>query len=511
MVKMSEYRYFFVLALVAQIFTALLATEPFARTKVNFIKRHYEHRLFSKRHLFFGNNNATSMMIFFTTGDEDQYVNWEWFWQDKQQWGKTAYLFIEDEQNSWFLGKNNNKSVDNYSSLIAHYITKLGLAYDKVIAVGGSMGGYGALFYATLLGFQGALVINPDVHEHTLGANKLKNKVGNNWKNLDAILDEHPYKVHVSLAFGQKAAEQDGGYALLDRLQRKNITTVIRRYQPYKKNDAESFKKFLEEEVDYLLSQQSGITSRIVDEEIDELFPDETRSSVYRFPMEKMAYIKDHYECTLFDQQHLFYPAKNAKRLLIFFTGAVKNRYSMWSWFWRDDEAWQDTAYLFVKDDSLCWYLGNNERSLVEDYKELIAYYMWQTGVSRDAVYTIGASMGGYGALFYATALGFKGAIVLNPQVTKAYASHFSIDNTQDRWLNLDEHITLASTVPHLSLVACLEKSDQLAGYTLIDTYKAKLATMIIRRDQSILHTGSSVFTKSFIEREVAFFEQQMR
>ena len=102
-------------------------------------------------------------------------------------------------------------------------------------------------------------------------------------------------------------------------------------------------------------------------------------TSIYtneNFSPKKIEYIKAKYEHTMFGKEFLFYPAQEPKRLLIFFNGATKNRYMMFSWFWNDKEIWKDTAYLFLKDDTTCWYLGNNEISLIEDFSRIINHHI---------------------------------------------------------------------------------------------------------------------------------------
>lgn len=111
---------------------------------------------------------------------------------------------------------------------------------------------------------------------------------------------------------------------------------------------------------------------------------------------EQVDYIIKKYECIKFGKPHLFYPAKNPKRLLIVFAGAgAKGQYNLFSWYWRDDENWADVAYLFLRDDDVCWYIGNNEQDFIPDYSNLIRHYINTCKLDNSNVYTIGSSMGG--------------------------------------------------------------------------------------------------------------------
>jgi hypothetical protein len=230
-----------------------------------------------------------------------------------------------------------------------------------------------------------------------------------------------------------------------------------------------------------------------------------------KLSIEKINYIKSKYEHKMFGKECLFYPAQKAKRLLILFNGATKNRYMMLTWFWRDNEKWEDTAYLFLKDDDFCWYIGNDEKSTIPDYTNIINHFIAECKIKNDQVFTIGGSMGGYGAVLYATMLELKGAIVVNPQVDKASNDvRFLIGNTQSRWQDLDKVIASYQTIPMISLIFANRPDDQAASYTLIEELKKKTTLLIIRRFLSKQHAiAGTVLSTSFIDSEIAYMEQQ--
>jgi hypothetical protein len=232
---------------------------------------------------------------------------------------------------------------------------------------------------------------------------------------------------------------------------------------------------------------------------------------VQKFSQENMINIKRKYEHTLFDKQHLFYPASHAQRLLIFFTGAQKNKYLMWSWFWTDKENWKNTAYLFLKDDDFCWYIGNDEKSFIEDYSKIIKHYIAECHLTADRVITIGSSMGAYGAILYAALLELKGVIALNPQVNKESNEiiRYELQNTGSRWIDLDKFIAACQKVPCISLVFAYDPRDQAASYALIDALNDKTNLLILRRFPSQHHAiGPLVFSKKFLADEIDYIEK---
>jgi hypothetical protein len=228
-------------------------------------------------------------------------------------------------------------------------------------------------------------------------------------------------------------------------------------------------------------------------------------------PKERIDYVRRSYEHTMFNKQYLFYPAEKPTYLYIIFTSAVKNKYEMWSWFWRDSEKWTNTAYLFLKDEDFCWYLGNNECSFVEDYSRIINYHISLTKVSKSNAFTIGGSMGGYAAIFYATILGLGGVFAFNPQINQSSNTkniRFALGNTGNKWVNLDELIASYKTTPAISLLYGEYSKDLSAACDLINVLKAKQCLVIFRHTGLQGHKGFRL-SKKFIESDLTFFKKQ--
>jgi len=217
---------------------------------------------------------------------------------------------------------------------------------------------------------------------------------------------------------------------------------------------------------------------------------------------EKISYVKQKYEHIFAQKEYLFYPAKNPKSLVIVFTSAVKNKYEMWSWFWKETEDWHDEAYLFLKDDDFCWYLGNDKQSFIEAYTSIINHHIALTKVPKDHVFTIGGSMGGYAAIFYAATLGLGGTIAYNPQVNKASNSRrISLENTGNKWQDLDTLLASYEKLPMLSLTCGNYSKDLRAACALVDVFKTKKSLIILRHVALPGHKGLNV-TKN-ISKEI--------
>lgn len=228
----------------------------------------------------------------------------------------------------------------------------------------------------------------------------------------------------------------------------------------------------------------------------------------YKYDPVQIAYVKSIYEQSLYGIDFLFYPAKQPQRLYVLCNGATIGKYTMWSWFWRDDEVWEDTAYLFLKDDAIRWYLGTQEEPLTDTYCAIINTVMHWCGLTANQVYTIGHSMGGYAALHFALKLGLAGAFVLRPQIDwQTAAQYFSVKKLQDIWVDLDMLVRTATNIPLLYLQYGEFVPDKQAGLHLLAALIEKKAFVILEKTTNEEHTGYHP-SKVYIEATLAYMEK---
>ncbi len=227
---------------------------------------------------------------------------------------------------------------------------------------------------------------------------------------------------------------------------------------------------------------------------------DETRAR-----SELIEYVKNKYEQSLHGIEYLLYPAQNPRRLFILFNGATVGKYTMWSWFWRADESWDDTAYLFLKDDDIRWYLGSEDNSKVGAYRDIINHVIQSLGLTNSQVCTIGHSMGGYAALYYGLQLHVGCIYVFRPQVTwQAAALHYSVKKLRNIWIDLDLLVRRHETVPRLYMQYGEFLPDTIAAHAFIDAYTEKQGIMIIEHTNHPEHLGYYP-TQKQIESTVQF------
>lgn len=226
----------------------------------------------------------------------------------------------------------------------------------------------------------------------------------------------------------------------------------------------------------------------------------------------KIEYVVSKYEHIYEGKHCLFYPAIKPKKMIVIFNSATPGKYSFWSWFWQDNEAWQDTAYLFLRDDLLGWYMGTGQESFVESYTKIIRKFMQQSNLNSQQVVAMGYSAGGYGALYYAVTMKLKGAVIFDPQINYASARSdgmFAVHLPGEHWQDIDKIIEKSDYVPIVSITFGSYFRDVNAAHALIAVLKKKKASLIVHNTKLPTHTGViNNLSKSFIERELLYIDR---
>lgn len=227
------------------------------------------------------------------------------------------------------------------------------------------------------------------------------------------------------------------------------------------------------------------------------------------------AYVRQKYGSIFQGQHYVLYPAKNASRLCVLFSSMGPNRFDRYSWYWDDAENWQDTAYLFIKDDTFRYFLGDDSQPLAQTFRKLIMLAMEMHGLTNKQVFTVGGSMGGYAALYYASFLRLNGAIISNPQLDYASARAHQFENwerqirsTGSQWQDLSEFIFRNEEIPNIYIEYGLYRADWLAATKLIEAVRGASESLLIAR--KVKWTGHTVnnLSKITIQTALEFFER---
>lgn len=194
-------------------------------------------------------------------------------------------------------------------------------------------------------------------------------------------------------------------------------------------------------------------------------------------------YVLSRYEREYNGKPYLLFPGGKPRRLLVLFSGnAGRKTYNRYSWYWDKTECWEgDTAFLFLADADSHWYVGRSGENDVADFSHIISSVLAELKLTpRDAV-TIGASMGGYGALFYGIRLGLAGVIAVNPQLCFASALEYKEPSWETKMrecgTNFCDLVTLMGAHGPLPAIY-LETSDNPADVAGLDDFLLKAKTL---------------------------------
>ena len=200
---------------------------------------------------------------------------------------------------------------------------------------------------------------------------------------------------------------------------------------------------------------------------------------------------------TIFGQEVVYIPSITESRgLLVFFSAMdIKHRYDRINWF-KSVNIRNGFSFLFLNNSEYNYYLGNDYSPSFHTFKKIIMHFSKGEGCS-DNIYTVGSSMGGYAAIYYAFKMQLKGAIVGVPQVNKKFAlmhTHKNwtkaINSTGCQWEDLDVMLNQ----PHLALPKLYLEygnypADKYAALSLLEIYQNRSGLIITRKAAGNEHT----------------------
>ena len=250
-------------------------------------------------------------------------------------------------------------------------------------------------------------------------------------------------------------------------------------------------------------------------------FSEDVLAQVYQELFDRMpfsrSYIIRHYEHQHGGKDYLVFPARGHKpqRLLVIFSGNVgRKTYNRYSWYWDETEKWQgDAVYLFLNDIESHWYVGragSQERMI---YREIITRVMKGYDLPASAVITVGASMGGYGAILYAVDLGLRAAIAVHPQVCFRSALRYkegsweaSLRECGENFRDLSDEVFRHDHRPVIYLENGDYEADQVGCDDLIEALQRRKSLVIQRKTGNAGHLTDNP-SRGQIDALVTFIE----
>jgi hypothetical protein len=156
----------------------------------------------------------------------------------------------------------------------------------------------------------------------------------------------------------------------------------------------------------------------------------------------------------------IVFEPNSVSRIVVSFTGMQLGNYNKWSWYYQDYQQ-STTLFIVFKDDEHLYYLNRDERSVVREHYDFIQHYITKYNMTNKQVITVGSSMGGYAAIYYAFLFDFKLAIASVPIVDyesalliKPYNTWTrKMDQLGDNWIDLDKFLDTTKSTTKVYLI----------------------------------------------------------
>lgn len=179
------------------------------------------------------------------------------------------------------------------------------------------------------------------------------------------------------------------------------------------------------------------------------------------------------------------------KKMVISFSSMGSLNYSRISWFCGQKDL-DDYIFLFLYDKDNQFYQGANNFDL---FKKIIFRTMSKYDIKKEHVYTVGNSMGGAAAIYYAAVLGLNGAIAANPQYNIIISTlHSSPSWTQcmkksGEFRSIDDILDQVNGLPKVFIECSSYLPDFYAAQEYIKVWSAHGSCIIAQHNRSLEHS----------------------
>ena len=205
----------------------------------------------------------------------------------------------------------------------------------------------------------------------------------------------------------------------------------------------------------------------------------------------------DQHRVTYHSVDALVFEPTQVDKILVSFTGMQIGHYNRWSWFC--DRYQQDnTLYIVFKDDDRLFYLDREPQNPVSTHHaDFILDKLAKHQLDSKKLYTLGTSMGGYSAIYFAFRLDAYAAITSSPLVDIDSATPTVNPNTDvlepttnlwsrqmaalgNTWIDLDQYVLQSAATPRIFLTHGTYRPDLAAVTKLTAALKEKNISYII-------------------------------
>jgi len=198
-----------------------------AHASIEYVKKKYEHKTNDIDYLWYPAKKPKQLWIIFGGAIPDRYSRWSWFWNSEEQWEDISYLFLRDDNRTWYFGTPEQPLTETYCSIIKDVMLASHLSEKDIFMIGNSMGGYAALRFGLLLGVRGILAIRPQTEWMSAVQFHGVKKLSGLWIDIEDLILQSNHIPFIYLHFGIFGPDKQAIKKCLKALSVKPSTIII--------------------------------------------------------------------------------------------------------------------------------------------------------------------------------------------------------------------------------------------------------------------------------------------
>jgi hypothetical protein len=189
--------------------------------------------------VFYPSNNCKKLVVCFSAMDaKNKFNRLSWFWDEEELWSDgVSFLYLCDQSYKYYLGDDLEPKFHRFEKIIKYFAQKNNLDKESIFAIGSSMGGYAAIFYAFRMGLAAAIVGVPQIskkyarmHNYSNWIKSI-NSVGEQWFDLDEYLYRTDLKLPaLYIEYGSYPADELAAEKLIDIYKYRGGKCIFRKF-----------------------------------------------------------------------------------------------------------------------------------------------------------------------------------------------------------------------------------------------------------------------------------------
>lgn len=212
----------------------------------NYVREKYGCNLYGCDVIYYPSKNPKRIVFNFSSMGKDRYDRYSRYWDITESWeSDTAYVFFKDDNYTFYLGTDSIPLTGTYFKLIKFFTEINSLTSTNIYTVGGSMGGFAALYYGIQLQAAGCIVCNPQINLRSTFAHEYRNwtkhilKTGQQWCDIDLLPYRYSSIPNIYIEYGHYPADELAVNDLIKSI-RNRSSLLLTRKAPWNKHTVDT-------------------------------------------------------------------------------------------------------------------------------------------------------------------------------------------------------------------------------------------------------------------------------